>query len=81
MGKRTEESFRKVLLGLTGLSLALGILLLIFGAFMVSGYNIYLDFITGRYLESAVFILVVGIIVIIVSIIGKYTYSTFIESN
>jgi len=70
MGNSTEESFRKVLLGLTGLSLALGILLLIFGAFMVSGYNIYLDFITGRYLESAVFILIVGIIVIIVSIIG-----------
>ena len=50
----------------------LGVILLIAGAVVVSGYSVYLDFITGRYMESAVFILVMGIVVIAVSAIGKY---------
>jgi len=72
MGKKTEKSFRSVLLGLTGASMFLGLILLIVGAVMVSGYSVFLDFITGRYLESAVFILVMGVIVICVSTIGFY---------
>jgi len=68
--KRTEKSFRNVLLGLTGVSLLLGLVLLIVGSVMVSGYNVFLDFITGRYKESAVFILVMGLIVICISSIG-----------
>ena len=72
MGKKTEKSVRSVLLGLTGASMFLGLILLIVGAVMVSGYSVFLDFITGRYLESAVFILVMGVIVICVSTIGKY---------
>ena len=71
MGKKTEKSFRGLLLGLTGASMFLGVILLIVGAVVVSGYSVYLDFITGRYLESAVFILVMGIVVIIVSAIGE----------
>ena len=73
MGKKTEKSFRGLLLGLTGVSMFLGVILLIVGAVVVSGYSVYLDFITGRYMESAVFILVMGIIVITVSAIGKCT--------
>ena len=69
--KKTEKSFRNILLGLTGASLVLGLVLLIVGAVMVSGYNVFLDFITGRYSESATFILVMGVIVICVSTIGK----------
>ena len=72
MGKKTDKSVRSVLLGLTGASMFLGLILLIVGAVMVSGYSVFLDFITGRYLESAVFILVMGVIVICVSTIGKY---------
>jgi len=70
--KKTEKSFRNILLGLTGASLLLGLVLLIVGSVMVSGYNVFLDFITGRYKESAVFILVMGVIVICVSSIGFY---------
>lgn len=70
--KKTEKSFRNILLGLTGASLVLGLVLLIVGAVMVSGYNVFLDFITGRYSESATFILVMGVIVIFVSTIGFY---------
>lgn len=72
MGKRTEKSVRGILLGLTGASMFLGVILLVVGAVMVSGYSVFLDFITGRYLESAVFILVMGIIVICVSACGFY---------
>ena len=71
--KKTEKSFRNILLGLTGASLLLGLVLLIVGAVMVSGYNVFLDFITGRYRESAAFILAMGVIVICVSTIGKGT--------
>ena len=73
MGKRTEKSVRGILLGLTGASMFLGVILLVVGAVMVSGYSVFLDFITGRYLESAVFILVMGIIVICVSACGKFS--------
>ena len=73
MGKRTEKSVRGILLGLTGASIFLGVILLVVGAVMVSGYSVFLDFITGRYLESAVFILVMGIIVICVSACGKFS--------
>jgi len=77
MGKRTEKSFRGLLLGLTGVSMFLGVILMIVGAVVVSGYSVYLDFITGRYMESAVFILVMGIIVIAVSAIGFYAALKF----
>ena len=73
MGKRTEKSVRGILLGLTGASIFLGVILLVVGAVMVSGYSVFLDFITGRYLESAVFILVMGIIVICVSACGRFS--------
>eukprot|EP00092_Neocalanus_flemingeri_P107920 GFUD01138537.1.p1 GENE.GFUD01138537.1~~GFUD01138537.1.p1 ORF type:complete len:252 (-),score=71.17 GFUD01138537.1:30-785(-) len=72
MGKKTETSFRGILLGLTGASMVLGVILLTVGSVVVSGYSVYLDFITGRYLESAVFILVMGIVVVTVSAIGFY---------
>ena len=72
--KRTEKSFRNVLLGLTGVSLLLGLVLLIVGSVMVSGYNVFLDFITGSYKESAVGILVMGVIVICISSLGRYIF-------
>jgi len=77
MGKNTEKSFRGLLLGLTGASMFLGLILLIVGAVVVSDYNVYLDFITGKYMESAVFILVMGVIVMTVSGIGFYAAFKF----
>jgi len=65
-----EQIIKRGLIGLTSASIVLGVALLILGAIMVSSYSVYWDFITGRYIESAVFFLVVGIITIIVSSVG-----------
>jgi len=69
---RKVKLFRCVLLLLTGGSLLLGLVLLIVGFVMISGYNVFLDFITGSYKESAVGILVMGVIVVCISSLGFY---------
>jgi len=90
-GKR--KLFRCVLLWLTGASLVLGLVLLLVGSVMISGYNVFLDFITGSYKESAVGILVnyitgsytgsavgilvMGVIVICISSLGFYAAKKF----
>lgn len=70
--KITSSKSRTILLVLEGISLVLGLILMLVGSLVVAEYNTYLDFITGRYQETAVFILVMGIVVTVVSTIGFY---------
>ena len=44
---------------------------------MSSINNLFLDFITGRYTDSSVFLLLVGIVVITVSALGKTSLFNF----
>ena len=68
----TEDTCRVFLLALTSFSGTLGIILFITGCVVTSQYNLLLDFITGKYTESSVFLILLGIVVIIVSSIGFY---------
>ena len=68
----TEDTCRVLLLALTSFSGTLGILLFITGCVVTSQYNLFLDFITGKYTESSVFLILLGIVVIIVSAVGFY---------
>lgn len=78
MGKEgTAESLRWVLLCLTAASLLLGLVLVVTGAVVLAEYNIYLDFVTRKYTETAVFILVVGLVVATVSAVGFYAAAKF----
>merc|ERR1711892_15310 len=63
---------RKLLLSLTLVSLAVGLLLLVAGAVVLAKYNIYLDFLTTKYTASASFILALGIWTMMVSACGFY---------
>ena len=66
----TEDTCRVFLLALTGFSGSLGIILFISGCVATAEYNLLLDFITGKYTESSIFMILIGIIVIIVSALG-----------
>jgi len=68
----TEDTCRVFLLALTGFSGSLGFILFISGCVVTSQYNLFLDFITGSYTESSVFLLLIGIVVITVSALGFY---------
>lgn len=68
----TEDTCRVLLLALTGFSGSLGFILFISGCVVTSQYNLFLDFITGSYTESSVFLLLIGIVVITVSALGRH---------
>jgi len=68
----TEDTCRVFLLALTSFTGLSGIVLFITGCVVTSQYNLFLNFLTGKYTESSVFLILLGIIVIIVSSIGFY---------
>ena len=68
----TEDTRHVLLLALTSFSGTLGIILFITGCVVTSQYNLLLDFITVKYTESSVFLILLGIVVVIVSSIGFY---------
>jgi len=70
MGDKTLSTSSWLLLTLTGLSLVCGLVLVVVGSIVLADYNIYLDFVTGSHIQSAVFILVMGVITTIVAAIG-----------
>jgi hypothetical protein len=61
---------RKLLMGLTGASALLGVLLLVVGAVLLAQYNVFFDFVTPRYTETAAFLLVMGVLIMAVSALG-----------
>ena len=69
--KTTEDGCRALLLGLTSFSLLLGTILFITGCIITSYYNAFIDFITGRYTESSIFCIIIGLLVISVSGLGQ----------
>ena len=69
--KMTEEACRNFLLGLTSFSGSLGLIIFITGCVVTANYNLLLDFITGRYPESSVFMIIIGITTVAVSALGK----------
>ena len=71
-GDKTLSTSSWLLLTLTGLSLVCGLVLVVVGSIVLADYNIYLDFVTGSHIQSAVFILVMGVITTIVAAIGKF---------
>ena len=68
----TEDTRHVLLLALTSFSGTLGIIMFITGCVVTSQYNLLLDFITVKYTESSVFLILLGIVVVIVSSIGFY---------
>lgn len=68
----TEDTRDVFLLALTSFSGTLGFILFITGCVVTSQYNLLLDFITVKYTESSVFLILLGIVVAIVSSIGFY---------
>lgn len=70
--KTSETGCRMLLIGLTGLSACLGFILFVTGCIITSYYNAFIDFITGRYTESSIFLIVIGMLIISVSGLGLY---------
>ena len=68
--RTTEDTARVFLLAITGFCGTLGIILFITGCVITSQYNLLLDFITGKYTESSIFLILLGLIVTTVSAIG-----------
>ena len=68
--KTSETGCRMLLIGLTGLSACLGFILFVTGCIITSYYNAFIDFITGRYTESSIFLIVIGMLIILVSGLG-----------
>jgi len=66
------EKRRKVLIGITSFSILLGFILMVVGCVMLSQYSVFLDFVTPRYTETAVFLLVIGLFTMAVSGTGLY---------
>ena len=69
--KTTEDSCRVTLLGLTSFSACLGFILFVTGCIITSYYNAFIDFITGRYTEGSIFLIIIGLLVISVSGLGQ----------
>ena len=69
--KAVEDGCRALLLGLTSFSAFLGLILFITGCIITSYYNAFIDFITGRYTESSIFCIVIGMLVISLSGLGQ----------
>lgn len=70
--KTTEDNCRATLLSLTTFSACLGFVLFVTGCVITSYYNAFLDFITGRYTEGSIFLIIIGLLVISVSGLGFY---------
>merc|ERR1711874_910204 len=70
--KTTEDSCRATLLSLTAFSACLGFILFVTGCIITSYYNAFIDFITGRYTEGSIFLIIIGLLVISVSGLGFY---------
>ena len=68
--KMTEDTCRAFLMALTSFSGTLGFLIFITGCIVTTNYNLFIDFITGRYSESSIFMILIGLIIIVVSAIG-----------
>lgn len=73
-GKPAEkgEKRRKLLIGLTSFSILLGFIMMVVGCIMLSQYSVFLDFVTPRYTETAVFLVVIGLFTMAVSGTGLY---------
>ena len=69
-GKVEGERRRKMLAGITIASILLGFIMLVVGSVLLAQYSIFLDFVTSRYTETAVFLLVMGIVIMVVSAVG-----------
>ena len=69
--KTTEDSCRATLLSLTAFSACLGFILFVTGCIITSYYNAFIDFITGRYTEGSIFLIIIGLLVIAVSGLGQ----------
>ena len=61
------EKRRKLLIGITSFSILLGFIMMVMGCIMLSQYSVFLDFVTTRYTETAVFLLVIGLLTMAVS--------------
>ena len=61
------EKRRKLLIGITSFSILLGFIMMVVGCIMLSQYSVFLDFVTPRYTETAVFLLVIGLLTMAVS--------------
>lgn len=62
---------------LTASSSLLGLVLLVVGAVTLAQYSVFLDFVTPRYTETAVFLLVMGVIIVAISALGIYAVLKF----
>ena len=69
--KTAEKGCRVFLMALSSVSASLGLILFITGCIITSYYNAFVDFITGRYTESSIFLIIIGIFVISVSGLGQ----------
>ena len=74
------EKRRKLLIGITSFSILLGFIMMVVGCVMLSQYSVFLDFVTPRYTETAVFLLVIGLLTMAVSGTGD-SYSTPIHEG
>lgn len=61
------ERRRKILIAIASFSILLGFFMMVVGCVMLGQYNIFLDFVTPRYTETAIFLLVIGIFTMVVS--------------
>ena len=59
------------MLSLTSFSAFLGFILFVTGCMITSYYNAFIDFITGRYTEGSIFLIIIGLLVISVSGLGQ----------
>jgi len=66
------ERRRKILIAIASFSILLGFFMMVVGCVMLGQYNIFLDFVTPRYTETAIFLLVIGIFTMVVSGTGVY---------
>ena len=64
------EKRRKFLIGITSFSTFQGFIMMVVGCVMLSQYSVFLDFVTPRYTETAVFLLAIGVLTIAVSATG-----------
>jgi len=76
-GNKPGKKRRMLLIVLTGMSMVLGTILVIVGGVLLAQYNVYVDFVTAKHTETAVFLLVMGIFVIVISGIGQYASLKF----
>ena len=76
--KTTEDNCRATLLSLTTFSACLGFVLFVTGCVITSYYNAFLDFITGRYTEGSIFLIIIGLLVISVSGLGQLNLGKYL---